>query len=43
MTQYEAGYCEVCKAILNLPRGESRGLEAGRNAQVVSCTEIEVG
>jgi hypothetical protein len=34
--QYEAGYCKVCGAILNLAIGESRASKANKNAQVVA-------
>ena len=41
--QYEVGCRKVCRAMLNLSIGESRASEAGKNAQVVAYTEVEVG
>jgi hypothetical protein len=40
--QYEAGYCEVCGAVFNLPTSDGRESEAGRDAQVVANIEVEV-
>jgi hypothetical protein len=41
--QYEVGYHKVCGEMLNMSTSESRALEAGRNAQVVAYTKVEVG
>ena len=42
MEQYEVGYRKIHGAMFNLPTGESRALEAGKNTQVVAYTEVEV-
>jgi hypothetical protein len=37
------GYRKVYGAMLNLLAGESRALEAGRIAQAIAHTEVELG
>jgi hypothetical protein len=41
--QYEEGHCEVCGTMSNLPISEGKTSKADRNAQAVTCTEVEVG
>jgi hypothetical protein len=41
--QCKAGYCKVCRAMLNLPIGERRASKADRDAQAIVYTKVKVG
>jgi hypothetical protein len=41
--QCEAGYHRICGVVFNLPTSKSRASEAGKDAQAVANTEVEVG
>jgi hypothetical protein len=41
--KYEVGHHKVWEAVLNLPTGEGKALKAGRDAQVIAYTKVEVG